>query len=113
MSENARKETTELHFIATPREELPINTRSPGRSSVAPASPPATQRASDRVSLKQNCKSLQRRLQPINQLLHILFTQRLQQSARDRHKSSKNLRLALPEHFGSTVHRQQIESRLE
>src|SRR6266550_7795588 len=111
-SGNTKKKTRRLRFIATPRESYPYIRQAAGRSSVAPASPPATRKPSNRwvTPDSKNRASLQRSLQPINQLLHILFTQRLQQSPSDRHKPSKDLRLPLPDDFGPAIHGREIES---
>src|SRR6202040_861458 len=46
-----------------------------------------------------NIASTQRRLQTINQLLHILLSERLQQTACHGSQASENLRLALPGNF--------------
>src|SRR6266446_5676625 len=44
MIENTEQQTRILRFIETPRESYPYIRQTPGRSSVAPASPPATRK---------------------------------------------------------------------
>src|SRR5204863_10052052 len=49
-------------------------------------------------------------LQSVDEFLHLLSTQRLEQPARNRSQPSKDLCFSLPSHFSSAVHRRQIES---
>src|ERR1700676_824260 len=55
----------------------------------------------------------QGRLQTVDQLLHILFAQRLEQSSGDGSEAAKNLRFALPDDFGARARGCQVEARYE